>query len=287
MKIRAGFICCLLFTVAVSLFSSGQREENFSYIGIDKIVLKNGALFDVSIIGRTHGDSNSLEGAIVSPGKSNMIISHYRRGSTLVLNAETEFLLFPDHNGEHRLDLQVPSMIELDISVDSGNISIDNCNGLKSISSDSGRVMLTGSDGVIQVETQSGEIFLKDIVGTVYGKSDSGMIEMQFVEGDAFLSSGSGALLVHQIQGLFNLDSVSGDISVRKFSLLGNSRITSQSGAVLLAFDSPLRDYRLIVETQSGSVFQNGQMESFSGVVGDGYPDIEIITGSGSIFLED
>ncbi|GAB3703062.1 DUF4097 family beta strand repeat-containing protein [Amycolatopsis oliviviridis] len=134
--------------------------------------------------------------------------------------------------------LQIAGASTVDVTVDSGSVSVADVPGTVKVRSDAGRVELENIGQAVTVQAASGAIKGERLGGNVEARSDSGRIELELVKGaDVTARTASGSVEVTVPAGDYNVtgttDSGRRDIDV------------NQSGSA---------QHKLDLNTDSGSV---------------------------------
>jgi len=286
MKITGKYtIVCLLllFTASFSFAQNVIDQVDTSYEGVTKLVVR-GSFCDVNVVGGI-GSNVALNGKITGSGgnSKDMKIMHRQSGSTLEVWIDR-----PDRNNWNwgwnnlngKLDLKVPSKIELVVDNSSGDVSVQNimyatCEvGASSgdvkaenitadlkISASSGDISATQIKGNVKAKTSSGSQKLSTINGTVRADATSGDIRINAAEGDVEAETTSGALDIENVKGVLSLRSTSGDIEGKSVTLTGSSNFKSSSGAIDMRLKNDMKTLSFDLQASSGSL-RAGEIKS-------------------------
>jgi len=214
-------ICALLATAAgCMVFPMGAREEEtFSYQGIDQVEVK-GEFLAVEVTA-SDGLSVSMtsdlpEDSALSP--RNYTVKHEVIGSRLSVWIERDpgtFTIFQSG----RLLLTIPQATSLALETVSGSARVD---GLETTN--------------LRVSSVSGSLTLTNIRAPLVA------------------TNMSGAISIDNLDGTLSANTVSGSIQCQGVTLVGESVLTSTSGAISVRFASPMEDYRFELSSVSGSI---------------------------------
>jgi hypothetical protein len=242
-------ICALLAMAAgCMVFPMGAREEEtFSYQGIDQVEVK-GEFLAVEVIA---GDGLSVSMTSDLPEDSELSPRHYRVkheviGSRLSVWVERDPGTWTTIGGG-RLLFTVPQGTSLAVETVSGSARVDG------------------------LETTS----LR--VGSV-----SGSITLSSIRAPLLVSSVSGSVSIDGFDGTLSANTVSGAIECRAMTLVGDSDLTSTSGAISVQFASPLEGYRFELSSVSGGLAVGSIMAQKGLRVGSGAVRILGATVSGA-----
>jgi len=139
---------------------------------------------------------------------------------------------------------------ETDISVTSGDVTLDQSKGKLTLSSTSGNILLDQQMGDAGISTVSGDISLGKVSGHMNLSTASGEIRLQDGEGFLETDSVSGDARIENLEGNFSMSTTSGNISLNKGC--GHGKAETVSGDVRLFLD--LLDGDLCVSSTSGNV---------------------------------
>jgi hypothetical protein len=242
-------ICALLAMAAGCLvFPMGAREEEtFSYQGIDQVEVKGEFLAVEAIAGdglSVSMTSDLPEDSALSP--RNYRVKHEVIGSRLSVWVERDPGTWTTGGGG-RLLFTVPQGTSLAVETVSGSARVDG------------------------LETTS----LR--VGSV-----SGSITLSSIRAPLLVSNVSGSVSIDGLDGTLSANTVSGAIECRSMTLVGDSDLTSTSGAISVQFASPLEGYRFELSSVSGGLAVGSIMAQKGLRVGSGAVRILGATVSGA-----
>lgn len=265
------------------LFGFGNREDSFEYSGIRKISVTDGGVFHFVISGES--SRSKVSGKVSASSKSNLTFHPVVRDGVLYLEAEKEFLLFPDDSGEHYVELFVPLLVELEIKTQRGDITLNRCHGTKDLETVSGNIFIEKSDGRMDLMTASGDIFVSDSIGTMSGKSRSGGLNVQFFEGFIGYTSHSGSIEAMRFKGAVDLKTISGGISLKEVRFNDHSQLSSGTGQLDLILVDGAVDLEIVAESRFSEIFFNDQGQGSSFFREGTYPVLNLKSDSGRIAI--
>lgn len=147
--------------------------------------------------------------------------------------------------------IEAPRDTEIDASVASGGITVDNFKGPVKASSASGYVHVYRIDGDVTMNAASGAIDASGIGGITRVSTASGDIVLADIKGDLKASAASGAIRVNRPGDRVDLSSASGSIEVSGVS--NDLKVRAISGSVNVSGD-PSASRFWEVKSVSGSV---------------------------------
>jgi len=133
-----------------------------------------------------------------------------QRGSTVLIGKETSWL----KNVAIDYQIEVPRDTEIDASVASGGVTIDQVRGPVKCSSASGYVHVYGVDRETQLSAASGSIEVSGIGGVLRVSTASGSVDITGVKGDIQATAVSGSIHIANPGGRVETSNVSGSINV-------------------------------------------------------------------------
>jgi len=153
-----------------------------------------------------------------------------------------------------RMELQVPSRIDLVIDTTSGDVVIRTVAGTHRIDTVSGDVQLEACTGDHQVESTSGKLVLRGSPGNHELNTTSGDILVEGGRGDISADSTSGSIRIVDFPGAHRADTVSGDIRATLASVIDRDlSFDSISGNVTIEVPDELAA-EFDLDTVSGSI---------------------------------
>lgn len=241
----------VLSTIAVSQNIIAEKHYEDSNVKSVKII---GSFCDVQVV---PGSRLVFDGIIKGDGdEGDYIIAMVKSGDDLLFKVERK----RDRNWGWndidlaRLDLELPSGVELVIDNSSGDIKV------------------TGYEGsFLDVSSTSGDMALKEIKAEVGARSTSGDVVMRNVVGDVSMRSTSGDQNYFEIKGNLRTVATSGDIEVVR--LTGDLNVETTSG------DTELDDLVGAISARSTSGNIEGEYITISG-------DCRFKSTSGNIYME-
>ena len=147
--------------------------------------------------------------------------------------------------------IEVPHDTDIDASVASGGMTIDNVRGPVKANSASGYLHVYRVDGDTQISAASGSIDVSGIGGILRVNSASGDIKLVDVKGDLKVSAASGAIHVSNPGDRVDASSASGSIEVN--GAKSDLKIHAISGSVNVAGDPSANRYWEL-KSVSGSI---------------------------------
>lgn len=213
------------------------------------------------------------------------------------------------------LEIRVPRGSNVDVSVVSTDVTVEDIQGGLDISGVSGDMRATNVHERVDIMSVSGEIDVRDATGRIELKSVSGDVDGTNLKGDLHLHSVSGDILAREVENELDLESVSGNVEViagkmtvaRGHTVSGDVDVSgdlhesgrfefdSVSGSVRLRINGDV-NARFDLETGSGSIRNRitsdkpktskySRDESLRFVAGNGKGDVVIETRSGDIVV--
>ena len=147
--------------------------------------------------------------------------------------------------------IEAPRDTEIDASVASGGITVDNFRGPVKASSASGYVHVYRIDGDVTMNAASGAIDASGIGGIARVSTASGEIALADIKGDLKVSAASGSIRVNRPGDRVEVSSASGSIEVSGVS--NDLKVHAISGSVNVSGD-PSANRLWEVKSVSGSV---------------------------------
>ena len=215
----------ILFAAAFSLFTlqasatDNTFDRTFTISGPVRLELSNGS-GNVEIRGTGDGKVH-VHGRVtkgwtfwgdaeknVQDAVSNPPVQ--QRGSTVLIGKETSWL----KNVAIDYQIEVPRDTEIDASVASGGVTIDQVRGPVKCSSASGYVHVYGVDRETQLSAASGSIEVSGIGGVLRVSTASGSVDITGVKGDIQATAVSGSIHIANPGGRVETSNVSGSINV-------------------------------------------------------------------------
>jgi DUF4097 and DUF4098 domain-containing protein YvlB len=215
----------VLFAAAFSLFTlqasatDNTFDRTFTVSGPVRLDLSNGS-GNVDIRGTADGkvhvhgrvtkgwtlwgsSEKNIQDAVSNPPLE-------QRGDTILIGKETSWL----KNVAIDYQIEVPRATEIDASVASGGVTIDQVRGPVKCSSASGYVHVYRVDRETQLSAASGSIEVSGIGGTLRVSTASGSVEIADVKGEIQATAVSGSIRIVNPGGRVEASNVSGSINV-------------------------------------------------------------------------
>ncbi len=218
------------------------------------------------------------------------------------------------------IEFIIPESISiLNISINNGTVNLSGLDGLRSaeLSAVNGQIDVSGSSSdSIKMSVDKGNINIEDFSGSGSYECGRGDINLKAVSGSVDLTSVSGDAVIEESEGTFKCDMSSGQLTVRNSSIRSGSDLYSSTGSIdaelaeldsagklsVKSADADIRlkmpenkGYSLIARSTGGKVYNKmnpspGTLkksptgEVYGDVAGGGI-SIEIYTDSGSVTL--
>jgi DUF4097 and DUF4098 domain-containing protein YvlB len=207
--------------------------------------------------------------------------------------------------------IEVPHDTDVDASVASGGMTIDNVRGPVKASSASGYLHVYGVERDTQLSVASGSIEVRNIGGFLHANSASGEVTLANVKGDVSTRAASGSIRVSNPGGRVEASSASGSIEVT--GARNDVKVSAISGSVNVSGDPsasrfwelksisgsvdihvpPNAGFLLTAETTSGSIRTNIPVvleeqgkHSLRAHIGTSSGRIEVHTVSGGVEIQ-
>jgi hypothetical protein len=182
----------------------------------------------------------------------------------------------------------------LDLETTSGDAEISTIEGGIVASGTSSDLEIFDVKGNVNLSSTSGDISAEDMVGPIQINNTSGDVSLKEVEGNIEVATASGDVIIDQKEGDLRLESSSGDVEVKtKIFPQYKYYVETSSGYIrlLLPQDS---NAEVELETSSGSLdcklpltVSSVSRNLLKGKLGEGGPQINLITTSGEIELRE
>ena len=215
------------------------------------------------------------------------------------------------HNVSIDYKIEVPHDTDVDASVASGGMTIDNLRGPVKASSASGYLHVYGVERDTQLSVASGSIDVSNVGGFLHANSASGDVVLADIKGDVSTRAASGSIRVSNPGGRVEASSASGSVEVSgarndvKVSAISGSvnvtgdpsasrywELKSISGSVDIHVP-PNASFLLTAETTSGSIRTNIPVvleeqgkHSLRAHIGSSSGRIEVHTVSGGVEVQ-
>ena len=148
-------------------------------------------------------------------------------------------------------NIEVPHDTEIDASVASGGITLDNVRGPAKVSSASGYLHVYRVDRDTQISAASGSIDASGIGGILRVSSASGDIVLADVKGDLKVNAASGSIRVNRADDRVEASTASGSIEIS--GVKNDLKVHAISGSITVAGDPSANRYWEL-KSVSGSV---------------------------------
>jgi hypothetical protein len=182
----------------------------------------------------------------------------------------------------------------LDLETTSGDAEISTIEGGIVASGTSSDLEIFDVKGNVNLSSTSGNASAEDVAGSIQINNTSGDVSLKEVEGNIEVSTASGDVIIDQKEGGLRLESSSGDMEVKtKIFPQYKYYVETSSGYIrlLLPQDS---NAEVELETSSGSLdcklpltVSSVSRNLLKGKLGEGGPQINLITTSGEIELRE
>jgi hypothetical protein len=180
----------------------------------------------------------------------------------------------------------------LDLETTSGDMEISTIEGDVVASGTSSNLEMFDVKGDANLSSTSGDISGEDVVGSIQINNTSGDVSLKEIQGNIEATTVSGEMMIDQKEGGLHLESSSGDVEVKtKIFPQYKYYVETSSGYIrlLLPQDS---NAEVELETSSGSLdcklpltVSSVSRNLLKGKLGEGGPQINLITASGDISL--
>ncbi len=180
----------------------------------------------------------------------------------------------------------------LDLETTSGDVEVSAIEGDVVASGTSSNLEMFDVKGDANLSSTSGDISAEDMVGSIQISNTSGDVSLKEIQGNIEATTVSGEMMIDQKEGGLHLESSSGDVEVKtKIFPQYKYYVETSSGYIrlLLPQDS---NAEVELETSSGSLdcklpltVSSVSRNLLKGKLGEGGPQINLITASGDISL--
>ncbi len=290
----------LACTVLLYAFSLGKSEagetSNAEYDGISIIQIE-GVFCDIAYTGT---DSNQVRVTAALSDKRTKICRNTDNGR-LHIWVERDWLFSFGVSGTNKISITGPARMKIEVNnasgdvyvknVDSdrlnlrtasGNVSIENSLGSKTVITASGSVKIRKSDGSLSVSSFSGSQEIEDLEGRANAHSMSGSIKARNIKGDMEVQTVSGSVELENTNGSIGCKTTSGRIRGRNITLTDDSQFTTVSGEIVCTLDDQEK-YRFDLATVSGSLEAGSSRGGKHLSTGNGTIDVSASSVSGSV----
>jgi len=148
--------------------------------------------------------------------------------------------------------LTVPTDMALELSSQSGDITVDGTRGEVNVSTVEGKVSVRGGTGFVTLQSVEGDIDLRDASGRISLTTVDGSVKAGGVRGDLKASAVDGEILLDDVESS-NVDASTVDGEIRFSGAIrdgGRYRLTSHDGDVTVT--APVINASVSVSTFSG-----------------------------------
>lgn len=252
--------CLLLVTAPLAALgrSEGSIQKTWDYpegirflvIDTDRqdVVLKAGG---PRLTGRLVGDNQDVKAV--------------RDGDTLTITVRTERTWFSWRQKTSRLELSVPTDLDIDVTTASG------------------AVLAPVATRQLRVRTASGDVEAARGGSAVDVNSASGTVRLKGFSGPVKASTLSGNLVLEDLSGEIQATTLSGDLEGHGLAPTDKSRFTTVSGDAELRLADGLDGYTIRAETVSGSLEIGDQEADHTLTVGKTGPQVVVKSVSGDV----
>jgi len=237
---------CLLFLLAIGIFTAHGQKVSKTFSGIKKINLSTSS-GSCKLIKGTTNDVLVNVSYTFSPGDYQPVLE--QDGSTLVL--KEDFNKKGSYSGNSSWELTIPENLEIRFSSGSGNFEASDMAVKISGNTGSGDYRWTKVTGDSRINTGSGDISLEDYKGEIDLNTGSGNVDITKAEGDVHANSGSGKIRLSDVKGKISANVGSGNIVCKELVLTGKGSFNSGSGDVSIKLASAPA-YSISVNSGSG-----------------------------------
>jgi DUF4097 and DUF4098 domain-containing protein YvlB len=164
--------------------------------------------------------------------------------------------------------IRVPSTCALEVSTDTGSITVSRIDGSKRLESDTGPIRLHQAKGDAELESDTGDVRVRDTSGDLFVRTDTGSIELDGHD------------------GVLRAESDTGRISGSRLELRGDSTLEADTGSIDLRLSGDLGRYTFDIATDTGAISVGSTRARGKLVLGSGPRSIRIRTDTGSVRIE-
>ncbi len=204
------------------------------------------------------------------------ILAEFGRSDKVQVN-EMQGGLFINSQGD--LDLEVPSLTEIEVDFAGGDAQVVNLRGVLKISQVRGDLEIRNA-GTSSVDKVDGDLEIQHITGDLAVNHAGGDVEIEDISGAAALSKAGGDLEVKDVKGSLAINSVGGDLSINSIGqvsigLVGGDLegvdIRGSLVARRIGGDVDLDNLlgKLVVDTVGGELTLNGETAFRASIGGD------------------
>jgi DUF4097 and DUF4098 domain-containing protein YvlB len=189
--------------------------------------------------------------------------------------------------------LTVPADMALDLSSQSGDITVEGTKGEVNLSTVEGKVTVRGGSGFVTMQSVEGDLELSDASGRIGLTTVDGSITVRGARGDLKASAVDGEILLEDIEST-NVDANTVDGEIRFSGAIrdgGRYRLTSHDGDVTVT--APVINASVTVSTFSGdfdsdfpvTLSGNAARKRMSFTLGTGGARLELESFDGTVAL--
>lgn len=189
--------------------------------------------------------------------------------------------------------LTVPAEMALELSSQSGDISVDGTRGEVNVSTVEGKVTVRGGAGFVTLQSVEGDIDLRDASGRISLTTVDGSVKADGVRGDLKASAVDGEILLEDVESS-NVEANTVDGEIRFSGAIrdgGRYRLTSHDGDVTVT--APVINASVSVSTFSGdfdsdfpvTLSGNSARKRMSFTLGTGGARLELESFDGTVAL--
>ncbi len=255
---------------AIATFGFGESEEvlldSFEYGGVDALEISRGSIYSVEVSAHA---ASSVRVEVYAPRDTRRVVHHRRDGGSVRIWTVNRFRLFVSRiRGSHRMVISAPRTCLLDISTDTGSISVRPIDGPKQLETDTGAVSVQGASGDITVETDTGDVRLETTRGHLEIKTDTGSIAVDDHIGDIAARSDTGEIIATGLE------------------LRGDAELETDTGDIHLKMAGALDGFTFDIATDTGSIAVGSTKARGKLVMGEGALKVRVRTDTGSVRIE-
>jgi len=272
-------IICLLVISSAAQLLAVDKDANFK--------VQKGDLLTVNI----HQGN-----IMVSTSDKNEVIVHATNIDqdevtllTMEQNSSKVEIKFKGEDSDNfKIELTVPSYLELDFNTGGGNITVnDDLKSKVSFNTGGGNITTKNILGTTDLATGGGNIKIQDIGGDADVSTAGGDINVGVVNGKADISTAGGNIKVESVKNTADISTAGGNVNVGNID--GNAEVSTAGGNVTVGTVSGTAD----VSTAGGNIDlagATGKVEANSGAGNINLKNIkgsiEANTGAGNIIAE-
>ncbi len=287
---KLSFVLSILL-IAVSAWAQEEISTEIDYAGVTEVRIEG--IFAAVLLKGTSG--NRVQGKAYIIGDfdpEDYGIVHEKEGDRLFIKVKSFRRVNWSWrmNLEGTIDLEIPEGIEVVVDNTSGRIE---ATGLKSneirLESASGSVLATGVTAEeVRLQAGSGSVTAEEVTAKFLDvKAGSGRITLENIDSDVKGTAGSGRIELFDVKGALDLKTGSGRIAGERIDLTGSSHFRSGSGSVRISLRNNLDALSYDLQSGSGSVSVDGDRMGRKYYYKKGGIEVNAVSGSGSIRIND